>query len=302
MDFQSQDARGPGRNKRKWNHFEDSKLVEALLDMVNIGAYKADNGFKPGYLSFIEEKLQVSLPNSGLKAKPHIESRIKTLKKDFHIVYDMVNGNNTSGFGYDADKKCVTAEKDVWDAYIQSHPSHSAWRNKMFPFYDDLVIIFGKDRATGSNAENPTDIMEEIQREKFNTNEEDSIDIGEDSDTSFSFSSMHSTRSEGTSHQKKKRKVGEPMTADIKEAASVIASEIAKASQLFSKAIGVDAEISEKRKKINSEIKKIPNLTVGEAIKAVCHIASHPELIDVFFSMEEENKEQLVRAILNGEV
>lgn len=119
MDALCHDARGPGRNKRKWNDFQDSKLVEALLDMVNIGAYKADNGFKPGYLTFIEENLQVSLPNSGLKAKPHIESRIKTMKKDFNIVYDMVHGQNTSGFGYDIDKKCVTVEKDVWDTYLQ---------------------------------------------------------------------------------------------------------------------------------------------------------------------------------------
>ncbi|KAL0300741.1 UNVERIFIED_CONTAM: hypothetical protein Sradi_6350900 [Sesamum radiatum] len=87
--------------------------------MVNVGAYKAENGFKPGYLNYVEEKMQVSLPNSGLKAKPHIESRIKTLRRDFNIVYDMLNGSNTSGFGFDPIKKCVTAEKAVWEAYLQ---------------------------------------------------------------------------------------------------------------------------------------------------------------------------------------
>lgn len=170
----------------------------------------------------------------------------------------------------------------------------------MFPFYEKLVIVFGKDRASGSTSDNQTNILKEVYKEQRNTNEENSVDIAEDSDTSFS--SLHSPRNEGASHQNKKRRVDESMKIDIKEAASVIANEIAKASELFSKAIGVDAEISEKRKKINSEIKKIPNLTVAEAIKAVCHIASHLELIDVFFSMEEENKEQLVRAKLNGEV
>lgn len=87
--------------------------------MVNLGKFKAENGFKPGFLNYVEEKLQVSLPNSGLKAKPHIESRIKTLKKDFAIIYDMLNGSNTSGFGYDPIKKCITAEKAVWDTYLQ---------------------------------------------------------------------------------------------------------------------------------------------------------------------------------------
>ncbi|KAH6767549.1 hypothetical protein C2S52_018532 [Perilla frutescens var. hirtella] len=89
---------------------------------------------------------------------------------------------------------------------------------------------------------------------------------------------------------------------EIKEAASLIASEIAKGSQLLSKAMGVDAEISRKRQKIDHEIRKIPNLTVAEVIKVVCHVARHSELIEVFFSMEEKNREELVRAILNGEV
>ncbi|KAH6827597.1 hypothetical protein C2S53_015282 [Perilla frutescens var. hirtella] len=306
MDSQSQDSRGRGKNKRKWRHDEDAKLVEALLDMVNLGTYKADNGFKPGYLAFIEEKLQVSLPNSGVKAKPHIESRIKTLKRDFNIVYDMLNGSNTSGFGYDELKKCITAESDVWDAYLQSHPTHSTWRNKPFPFYEDLLIIFGKDRATGSNAEGPADMMEDIQRQGNNNSEENNEDAIEDLDASFSFSPLHSPRNEGVQHQKKKRKIAsydsQLMTIEIKEASSAIASEIAKASQIFGKTMGVDAEISEKRRKIHAEIKKIPNLTVAEVIKVVSHIASHPELIDVFFSMDEESREQLVRAILNGEI
>lgn len=92
------------------------------------------------------------------------------------------------------------------------------------------------------------------------------------------------------------------MTTEIKEAAAIIASEIANASLMFSKAIGVDAEISEKRQKIDYEISRIPNLSVSETLKVVCHIGSNPQLIELFFSMGEERKEQLVRAILNGEV
>ncbi|KAL8472927.1 hypothetical protein ACS0TY_029954 [Phlomoides rotata] len=92
------------------------------------------------------------------------------------------------------------------------------------------------------------------------------------------------------------------MMSDIKEAASIIGSEIAAASQVLCKAIGVDAEISEKRQKIDPEIRKITNLTTVEVIKVVCHIAKSHELIDVFFSMTEEGREELVRSILNGDV
>ncbi|KAK4433583.1 hypothetical protein Salat_1120700 [Sesamum alatum] len=216
MDIPTQDTRGRGKNKRKWKYEEDAKLVEALLDMVNVGAYKAENGFKPGYLNYVEEKMQVSLPNSAA------------------LVFDPI-------------KKCVTAEKAVWEAYLQSHSTHVIWQNKPFPFYDDLLVIFGKDRATGNNAEGPTDMMEEIQREEVNNDPnndvETTIENGlEDLDASMPFSPLQSPRTEGIQKKKKRSRSVDNlmiMTEGIKEAASVIGSEIAKASQLFSKAIGV---------------------------------------------------------------
>ncbi|KAK6115433.1 hypothetical protein DH2020_007702 [Rehmannia glutinosa] len=242
----TQDARGRGKNKRKWKHEEDMKLVETLLDMVNLGMYKAENGFKPGYLNYVEDKMQTSLPNSGLKAKPHIESRIKTLKRDFHIVYDMLNGPNTSGFGMDPIKKCITAEKAVWDSYLQSHPTHASWQNKPFPFYDDLITIFGKDRNR-INLQGPTDMMEEIQREEVNNDTNNGVeptngDGLDDLDATISFSPLQSPRSDVSHNQKKRKRSVDNLTimADIKEAASIIGSEIAKASQVFGKAIGVD--------------------------------------------------------------
>lgn len=61
-------------------------------------------------------------------------------------------------------------------------------------------------------------------------------------------------------------------------------------------------KFQKKRQKIDAEISKIPNITVGEAIKAVCHIAKSHELTDVFFSMTEERKKQLVKSIINGDV
>ncbi|KAG8372599.1 hypothetical protein BUALT_Bualt12G0083400 [Buddleja alternifolia] len=304
MDTLTQDIRGRGKNKRKWKYDEDAKLIEALLDMANLGTYKAENGFKPGYLNYVEEKMQVSLPNSRLKAKPHIESRIKTIKKDFTIVYDMLNSPNTSGFGWDPIKKCITAEKPVWDAYLQSHPSHSSWQNKSFPFYEDLLIIFGKDRATGTNAEGPADMMEEIQREQVNNNANNDV---EEHSLEEIDASMQSPRNEGLHNQKKKKRSRSEdnmtvMMDGIKDAASVIGNEIAKASEVFSKAIGVDAEISEKRQRIDSEIRKIHHLTTREIIKAVCHIARDHELTGVFFSMTDKGKEEMVESILRGDI
>ena len=75
---------------------EDAKLVETMFNVVNERLYKADNGFKPGFLQTVEKALSKLL--LGIKAKPHVESRMKTMKNDWIIVYDIMN-NHTSGFG-----------------------------------------------------------------------------------------------------------------------------------------------------------------------------------------------------------
>ena len=113
------ESRGPGKNKRAWSDDENSTLIEVMLEVHNTGKYKADRGFKPGYFLAVERGLQAKLPGRGIKANPHIESIIKLLRSHFNVIYDMLYGANTSGFGWDPLNKCVVAEKPVWDGYVQ---------------------------------------------------------------------------------------------------------------------------------------------------------------------------------------
>ncbi|XP_024967107.1 uncharacterized protein LOC112506975 [Cynara cardunculus var. scolymus] len=162
-----------GRNYRVWSALEDVKLVESLVNMVNTGVYKADNGFKYGYLQHLKQTLKESIPNSGILGKPHIESRIKTMKEDWQVVYDMMHGSNTSGFGFDSEKYCVIVEPPVWEAYLQVHKEAEKWKNKTFPHFEDLCNVFGKNRANESRARDAMD-MEDASMEdhinQFNNN------------------------------------------------------------------------------------------------------------------------------------
>ena len=120
MDANSQDTTtSSSQNKYQWTESEDRKLIETIIDLHNTRKYTAEGGFKSGFFSVVERKLYVTLPDSGLKAEPHIKSRVKTLKQNFVIVHDILCGPNTSGFGYDDTTKCVVAERAVWDAYLQ---------------------------------------------------------------------------------------------------------------------------------------------------------------------------------------
>ncbi|KAA0047697.1 retrotransposon protein [Cucumis melo var. makuwa] len=44
-------------------------------------------------------------------------------------------------------------EKEVFDDWVKSHPGAKGLLNKSFVHYDELLYVFGKDRATGGRAE-----------------------------------------------------------------------------------------------------------------------------------------------------
>ncbi|PWA48828.1 myb/SANT-like domain, Harbinger transposase-derived nuclease domain protein [Artemisia annua] len=113
------------RNYRTWTTNEDEKLIEALFHMT------------------LETALNESLPNSGILGKPHIESRIRTMKKDWQVVYDMLY---SSGFGYDEENNCATTDAPgVWDSYISTYKRAAKLRDKKLANYPELCLIFGKD-------------------------------------------------------------------------------------------------------------------------------------------------------------
>ncbi|KAI9075830.1 hypothetical protein K1719_042197 [Acacia pycnantha] len=72
----------------------------------------------------LQTMMEAKLPGCGIKATPHITSRLKTLKRLWQTTYDIIYGPNTSGFGWDPETKLVTADDDVWEEYLKTHPKH----------------------------------------------------------------------------------------------------------------------------------------------------------------------------------
>ncbi|KAK5785895.1 Glyoxylate/hydroxypyruvate reductase A [Gossypium arboreum] len=106
----SQNSRG---TKRKWIPKEDVVLGACMIDLHNVGTFNADMGFKVGYLNELEKMLEKFLPHAMLKAKPNLESRIGTFKRDWTIIYDMFRGKNNIGFGWDEHRQLIIAEDAV---------------------------------------------------------------------------------------------------------------------------------------------------------------------------------------------
>ncbi|MBA0742158.1 hypothetical protein Gogos_015244 [Gossypium gossypioides] len=81
-----------------------------------------------------------------LKAKPNLESRIRILKRDWAIIYDMLSGKDNSGFGWDEYRQMVVAEDVAWNSYIITGKDAQTVANI-------VEEIDAKDVATTNNLE-----------------------------------------------------------------------------------------------------------------------------------------------------
>ncbi|MBA0864148.1 hypothetical protein Goshw_000047 [Gossypium schwendimanii] len=121
-----------------------------MVDLYNVGTYNANMRFKVGYLNEMKRMLEKVLPHVTLKAKPNLESRIRTLKRDWEIVYNMFNGKDNSEFGWD--KHRVIKQPVNSDIVVSL-------------IIDQLTSIYVKDRATMKDAQTAVNIVEEIDAE-----------------------------------------------------------------------------------------------------------------------------------------
>ncbi|XP_040959995.1 uncharacterized protein At2g29880-like [Gossypium hirsutum] len=307
----SQSSRG---TKRKWVPEEDAALVSCMVDLHNIGTFNADTGFKAGYLNELEKMLEKALPNAMLKARPNIESRIRLLKRDWSIVYDMLNGQNNSGFGWDDHRQVIVAEDAVWDSYLKSHKEAGQFKHRSFPYYDQLTAIYAKDRATGKDAQTAADVLEEINAEDV-----PSADINEDRneyydcDANVSFDDMDVSATEpqtdknqgGSSSSKRKKKNSDTtghFSSSVNDAATLLAENMRAIGEQISRSIASDVVvhqgIQQKAANLYPTLCEIECLTMDERFQALSKIPDHPTQMVVFFSLPSDVRLEWVRRFL----
>ncbi|KAK5838120.1 hypothetical protein PVK06_006847 [Gossypium arboreum] len=290
----SQNSRG---TKRKWLPEEDAALVACMVDLHNVGTFNADTGFKAGYLNELEKMLEKVLPDAKLKAKPNLESRIRTLKRDWSIVYDMLSGKNNSGFGWDEHRQLVVAEDAVWNSYINSHKEAAQFKHHSFPYYDQLTAIYEKDRATGKDAQTAADIIEEIDAEDVattNTHEERNDFHGCEADVSLDDMDLSGTQQQPAINQgdstfsKKKKKTSDASdhisSTSFNDAATLLAEKIETVGVEISRSIASEVLIQQRSEmtlqesalKLYPTLCEVEGLTEDECYRALSKIPDNP--------------------------
>ncbi|XP_052485650.1 uncharacterized protein At2g29880-like [Gossypium raimondii] len=248
----SQTSRG---TKKKWVPEEDAALVSCMVDLHNVGTFNADTGFKSSYLNELEKMLEKALPNAMLKARPNMESRIRVLKRDWSIVYDMLNGQNNSGFGWDEHRQLVVVEDAVWNSYLNSHKEAGQFRHRSFSYYDQLTAIYARDRATGKDAQTAPDVIEEINAQGVPTtdmNEERNEFYNCETDVSLDDVDVSATeprpdRNQGGSSSSKKKKknsnASDNISSSFNETATLLAENMWAIGEQISRSIASDVVV-----------------------------------------------------------
>ncbi|KAL9242104.1 hypothetical protein vseg_016139 [Gypsophila vaccaria] len=130
---------GRGKNKRFWTKEEDNALVMALSDLNADPHWKCENGFRNGYMVRLEEIISKIVPGCGLKALPHIDSRLKTLVTKFRAIVQMLG---TSGFKWDDERQMISVERSVYDEYCKAHPNCKKLYGHVFPHFNALLEVY----------------------------------------------------------------------------------------------------------------------------------------------------------------
>ncbi|KAK9713818.1 hypothetical protein RND81_06G053100 [Saponaria officinalis] len=140
----------PVRRLETWDTERVPKGKKIILELNNGPQWKAEGSFKNGFKNKLEDILNQKFLGCEIKAVPHIESKIKWFKDKYNVLTEMFR---TFGFSWDDEKHMIKYERQSYDDFCrQNKNAHGLW-NVFFPYFDKLAIIYGPDRATGTNSE-----------------------------------------------------------------------------------------------------------------------------------------------------
>ncbi|KAL0298213.1 UNVERIFIED_CONTAM: hypothetical protein Scaly_3070200 [Sesamum calycinum] len=244
----------------------------------------------------LEQLLNKACPNSGLKAEPHISSKIHVWKKTYGCINDMMAGVVLVG--------------------VRPPTLLTLLRYKSFPYYAQWCEVFGKDRATGERGfdpilapRNPSHTAETERSENVPVTPEyyvptpDPTLYGDDDEFMNSFASATAqptvNRADTERVSSRKRKM---VATDIDEKFEAFVNVTDRRLGDIAKRFGMEAEESQARKQVWSVVESIPDLTIEEKCAVSKKLVNNKADLDLFFTMSTAGKDTFVKMLASGKV
>ncbi|KAK6121015.1 hypothetical protein DH2020_045234 [Rehmannia glutinosa] len=224
----------------------------------------------------------------------------------------------TSGFRWNDEANMITVKDDVWHEYVKVDPYAKTMQFKPWPYFKDWNKCFGKDRATGENAQTFAEILKDVFGTDPQTDEHidgqnyapsepvprldktpDTHSTVEGGDVTLSYQadSCASGKSKG---KKMKRAHDDDNTERFVDLlASFCAKTDARLGDIAYR-IGFEQNAASARKAINEALQKIQFLSTQEKIAVGTKLCSKTKELDYLFSLNDEDKAMMVQMILEG--
>ncbi|CAH9107592.1 unnamed protein product [Cuscuta europaea] len=288
--------------RRKWTAQEDQTLVNCMVELHTHGTHNGKKGgFEAGYLSELAKMMSQKLPHSHLEAKPHIESRIRTLKQVWQEYYDLLNGRTASlsGFGWDPISKMITASNEVWEAIAESKSKVGALRRKSLWYYEQFCAIYSVDRATGATGMECEDMVQESEfdpafesQHMQDVNDSSVSGVANKktskrpatSDNDTPQSSLNSSTSNSRGKKKGKSSSSIDSFSTYVEAASI---QLEKAGLEMSR---VDTDIADKTSRLPIALGALKGMTLPMKFKIMKKMGKNQSELLYFYGLPDEEK------------
>ncbi|PIM99806.1 hypothetical protein CDL12_27693 [Handroanthus impetiginosus] len=274
--------------RQVWTVKEEEALIVALKDAVN--------GFRTGYLSILEKHMTTVFPGIDIRADPHIHSKIHVWKKN-HA--SLVSVMSRSGFGWNDTTNMIVVEDSVWDNYVKVDPNARTMRFKSFPFYPSWCDIFGKDRATGEHAQNCQDAADSLLNNNNVGGDIMCLVFGEEEEF-MSICQPKGSAMKSASTSKKRKSTETSNDNKFFDMMNSFCDRTESHLGEIAKRMGYEYDASEARKAVYDALGDLTELTMSQKIWVAKQLVNNSKDMDLFFSLPNDARAEMVRIMLSG--
>ncbi|PIN11254.1 hypothetical protein CDL12_16146 [Handroanthus impetiginosus] len=247
-------------SKRRIWTVKEEEALIVALQDAVAAGWKCENGFRTGYLGILERHMLTTFPGTDIRADPHIHSKIHVWKKNHASLLSMMS---RSGFGWNESTNMIIVEDSIWDNYGKKNDNTEAGEYVPSGF-DTNFQIFGDDEEFMSVCQP----QESGMKSRSSSKKRKSIETSTD------------------------EKFFEMMNNFCDRTESCLGNIV--------KRIGYEYDVSEARKAVYDALGGLPDLTMTQKIWVAKRLVNNGKDMNLFFSLPNEARAEMVRMMLDG--